>query len=848
MDSPRPDSDMDLLAPERENRDRARQTPPGQTRRANLLEGLTREIAWLAGTDPHSISVEHSLEALGLDSLGAVDLTTYLERHFDVKLSPVSLFGSMTLGQLVTLAENPGTNHDARTGASPTPARAAPEGAATERPAGGCAVVLRDWKIQSPLFCIPGVMGVATYLSRLGAEFRELFPLIAFQAPGIDGTEAPLGSVEEMARRYIDEMRAIQPEGPYKLAGHSFGGLVAHEMARRLHEQGERVDTLLLIDALQVRGAGERDGADADLMALYELYNIHQHFAGEPGAAARKFASLSPEKQYQALAREMGTRTRISVNSVLAVHRASYTAMKRFRSQYYPGPATLLRARSDFPARIQHPARDITFCTSDPALGWQGLCASLRITEVPGDHLTMVRPPHVKTLGRIMRQALDGRPRLSLGLERLRLARSPGSPERALEVSSRGVSFDPYHPVHVDDPYPILAQVRAHAPVLKNTMSQWWLTRHAEVSAGLRDKRFGVDPRGLSEAQPRLEADISRLPFLSALRRQHKDPSFSQHLNRFMLFLDPPRHQRLRRVFSPLFTPEAVRHWTGYIDECVEALIGDLRQHPEADLVKALALPLPAAAISKILGFPREDLSLVLPWAQDLIAGFDPLMSEQTASRINQSAEEFSRYIREHLQTQRRAGRAAAEGPTLDPGHVLDQGLGLDELTTHYALLFAVGFETTTDMIGNSALALLRNPDQLERWRAHPELTGNAVEELLRYESPVRCSIRYALEDLDFGGQRIRRGEMVVFSFSGANRDPRLFPDPDRLDIGRDARRHVAFAHGAHYCLGAHLARIELQRVLPALIRHDFSLAPGGTRWRPSMVFRGLETLRIRNH
>ncbi|MCW8127194.1 cytochrome P450 [Microbulbifer halophilus] len=829
-----------LLDPTSHDADRETVRP---SHRRNLREGLTREVARLLENDAGATSIpeDHPLNQLGLDSLAAVELVEYIERHFHVKLPVMSLFGSMTLGQLVDLVEETrmktGTEGGAGTPAS-TSLKAQP---------GACAVALHDWEVALPLFCIPGSMGVATYLSSLCSELTGLSSTIAFQSPGIDGTEPPTGSVEELARRYIGEMQTIQPEGPYRLAGHSFGGLVAHEMACQLHEQGEQIEALFLIDTFQVRSIGEgKDVTTSELMALFELHNIVQRLSGrldDNPIYASELESLPPEEQRELLAKRLGPHFN-SLSRIATVHHANYMAMERFQPRFYPGPATLLCARSEFPAELVHPGRSLHFCTDEPDLGWKGLYASLNIITVPGDHVTMVRPPHAKALAEAMRPAMDAQSRLSLGLDRLLPAKAPRSPGRALEISGQGISFDPYHQDYIDDPYPFLSQLRDCGPVVKDTVSRWWLTRHTEVSAGLRDKRFGVDPRGLTET-PRLDTSSANFPFLSALSRQQEGVSFSQHLNRFMLFLDPPQHQQLRRVFSPLFTPEAVKRWTSYIDECAAELIDKLRQSREVDLIKELALPLPAAAISEILGFPREDVSEVLPWGQDMILGLDPLLSDDTTIRINRSAEEFSRYIREHLETQR---KVASRPGTVDPNAALDQGLSIEELVTHYALMFAVGFETTTDMIGNSALALLRHPDQLERWQAHPEISDNAVEELLRYDGPVRCSIRYALEDLDFGGHRMRRGEMVLFSFSSANRDPRAFLKPDRLDLGRDSRRHVAFAHGAHYCLGAHLARIELRRVLPALIRHDLSLVPGGAKWRSSLVFRGLETLGIRIH
>jgi cytochrome P450 len=171
--------------------------------------------------------------------------------------------------------------------------------------------------------------------------------------------------------------------------------------------------------------------------------------------------------------------------------------------------------------------------------------------------------------------------------------------------------------------------------------------------------------------------------------------------------------------------------------------------------------------------------------------------------------------------------------------------LTIDELVANCVLLFGAGFETTSSVIGNGVLALLRNPDQLQLLRERPEIAENAVEELLRYDGAIRVSFRTALEDVDIGGKLIRRGDSVLFVLPAANHDPAVFPEPDRLDLTRNAKHHLAFAHGPHYCLGAHLARLEIQSAITALIRHDFAAVPGGFEWRQSVSFRGLERLRI---
>ncbi|QEM80265.2 cytochrome P450 [Halomonas binhaiensis] len=840
-------------APASESHHTGWHTLDADARRQLLRDDITQAISRLTGNGDHALlAPDARLSQVGLDSLAGMDLAVHIEQQFGVSLPLMALLSSTTLGDLIARVEQTGIHGNKKNKGwqwqddATAPLHAASDATCVATLPGGCAVALSDWKVDAPLFCVPGLTGMPAYLSSLAPAFGTSRPLVAFQAPGADGLEHPLGSVEELASRYIDEMKAIQPEGPYTLAGHSFGGLVAYEMAQRLSEQGASVHVLLL-DTLTPSENDETSDASDEVMALFELCHVNRRFTGDasPVPGLEKLDTLSLEQQREILARELGVESTTVATRLAAIYKASYAAMESYRPRPYAGPVTLFRARSSFPEQVLHPARKLMLWCGNKTLGWEPFCPSLKVVKVPGDHFTMVLPSHATELVTAMQEAISDRPRMHLGLERLAAAHIPHREGRPLDISAQALTLDPYHPVHIEDPYPILRQVRTQTPAIRDIMSRWWITRHADVSAGMRDKRFSVDPRSLQGIEHTFakNSNIS-LPMLSASSRQQQDKAFNSLLNNFMLFLDPPRHQYLRRVFTPLFTPEAVQHWAHFIDARAEELIGNLKAHPAPDLVRDLALPLPVAVISGMLGLPQEDIPLLLPWAQDLIRSFDPLLSDEITRRIDQSAADFTRYLREHLETLRRTSAVANEY-TLSPCAALDQGLSLEELIAQYAIIFAVGFETTTDMIGNSTLALLRNPDQLERWRRHPELTENAVEELLRYDGAVRCSMRYALDDVELGGQQIQRGDTVVFSFSAANRDPQAFPNPERLDIGRNAGKHVAFAHGAHYCLGAYLARLELRRVLPALIRHDFALAPEGVQWRDSMVFRGMEQLRI---
>ncbi|WEL43397.1 cytochrome P450 [Pseudomonas sp. CBSPBW29] len=272
-------------------------------------------------------------------------------------------------------------------------------------------------------------------------------------------------------------------------------------------------------------------------------------------------------------------------------------------------------------------------------------------------------------------------------------------------------------------------------------------------------------------------------------------------------------------------------------------LIANMRLRPEPDIVRDLALPLPIRVISKMLGTPQQDAFVLESWANDLFQGGNPVLAD-AIERINTSAQDFMQYIADHLGRRRRS-------PARDDflSFLLEkyegQPLSDDELAANFILLFAAGFETTASVISNSVLALMRNPDQLQLLREHPELMENAVEEFIRYEGAFRLTIRTALEDVEMGDGVIPRGDQVYFVMSAANRDPQMFADPDRLDVMRDAKRHVGFGHGIHYCLGAPLARFEIQSAIAALIRYDFAPVSGAIEWKESIMFRSMERLPI---
>lgn len=806
-------------------------------RRRMLAEYIALEVSRVIQTEGIALSLETRLADTGIDSLGGMELIGAIERQFGVAIPISTLLSSATLNDLVTRVEWSARSRDALgNGQSSTASLHAGSQAQKMRTA-----LLRDWRVPAPLFLIPGLNGTAHYLSPLCKAFDMDRACIAFQAPGIDGLEAPLGSIEEMARRYIEEMRSIQPQGPYAIAGHSFGGLIAYEMAQRLAEQAQVVEPLMLLDTAV---SESEDGADQsdEIMALFEFIGVFCRFSGQPPMSADILMGLPLDQQRQTLWSMLGSNP--AAANVIEVYRKNMVAMLRYRPRPYTGPVILYRSTDGFPAEAVHPDRRVRHAFGTPALGWDKFCADLRIIKTPGDHFTMVMPPQAETLVASLQEALAPRINMVIGFERLQPADAAYTDGRALLIDKAHIHFDPHHPDFREDPYPFLNQMRDHTPIFQDALSQWWVLRHADVSVGLRDKRFSVDPRSLDHTRD-IGGSSAKPSALSSWFRNQKDSPLARLYNDFLLFLDAPRHTLLRKVFSPLFSQENVRNLVEYIDERVEMLVAGMRGQPQPDLIHGLALPLPVSVISMIYGVPEDDATFVTQWARDLGMGLDTGMSLQALQKAERSAEDFTRYLRAHVERLRKDASPLPHATQLNVDEVIKQGIGTDELVAHIAMSYFAGFETTTNVIGNGTLALLRHPDQFARLRDDPSLAESAVEELLRYDCPVLVTARFAMQDTEVAGQAIPRGSSVIFMLGAANRDPVVFPDPDRLDIARSAKHHVAFSHGAHYCLGASLARLELQRAFLALSKERVRLVPGSLAWRKTFGFRGLDQFKI---
>ena len=316
-------------------------------------------------------------------------------------------------------------------------------------------------------------------------------------------------------------------------------------------------------------------------------------------------------------------------------------------------------------------------------------------------------------------------------------------------------------------------------------------------------------------------------------------------LSKILLFMDAPDHTRVRGLVGKAFTPRTVERLRPRIAELAGELLAPLREAGSFDVIGDFAYPLPVTVICELLGVPAEDRPLFRRLTADMAAVVDLEATPEEFGRAAGAALGFTAYLVPLFEDRRTSPRDDVISSLVAAEEAGDR-LGADELLTTVILLLVAGHETTMNLIGNGLLALLRHPDQLSLLRDQPHLMASAVEELLRYDSPVRRVVRTALEDAVVDGQQVRAGGQVMAMLHLANHDPAVFASPDMLDITRDARRHVAFGAGVHYCLGAALARAEAQVALQALIAlPGLELAIDAPQWRPMETLHALVSLPV---
>src|SRR5437016_538473 len=316
----------------------------------------------------------------------------------------------------------------------------------------------------------------------------------------------------------------------------------------------------------------------------------------------------------------------------------------------------------------------------------------------------------------------------------------------------------------------------------------------------------------------------------------------AQMMTKQMLFMDAAAHTRLRSLASMAFTPARVEALRNHIRDILDALLEPLLQRGHMDVIKDLAAPLPAIVTAEMLGVPTSDCDRLKAWSADfaeVLGNFQH--NPDRASRTLKCVEEMTVYFREAIRRLKAEPRAGLINSFMTAELDGDR-LTEDEIIANCIVTMVGGQETTTNLIGNGVLSLLRHPHQLQRLRKDLSLIPSAVEELLRYESPSQHTARLAPDDVVIGGRAIRKRQAVIAVMGAANRDPQRFPDPDRLDFARTDNRHVAFGWAAHFCFGAPLARMEGQIAFEAILRRlpRLALKPGPIRWRTNLGLRGL--------
>jgi cytochrome P450 len=381
-----------------------------------------------------------------------------------------------------------------------------------------------------------------------------------------------------------------------------------------------------------------------------------------------------------------------------------------------------------------------------------------------------------------------------------------------------------------EDPYPYYDRYRGRERLVGGGDTIWFSFSHADVWSMLRHPMLSTNERWATV--------YAELP---------EDPDRDNSL----LFLDPPDHTRLRGLISKAFTPRRIEGLRETAESICAELLDDIRQQHSPgepfDLISALAYPLPVRVICELLGIPASDVPVFTGWSRVLARSVDPavLRPADVQAAILDAQAELRDYLNDLLAARRRrpggdllSGLLAAEAD--------GDRISADETVLLAKVLLIAGHETTVNLIGNGVLALMQFPDQFELLSQRPDLIPSAVDELLRFDSPVQFDARWATADLDLAGTTVKAGDGIMLLLGAANRDPAVFDAPGHLDVTRDARRHVAFGGGIHHCLGASLARLEGQVALSAILSNLRRLELAGqTSRRPTLTLRGLESLPV---
>jgi len=401
------------------------------------------------------------------------------------------------------------------------------------------------------------------------------------------------------------------------------------------------------------------------------------------------------------------------------------------------------------------------------------------------------------------------------------------------------MDFQPYSRDFAADPYPVYAQLRRESPIFwSEDFELTFFTRYDDITRLLADSRLG---RSMDDLRSRAAHEVSRS------RDAWSDlPNYSRFVRTNLLEMEGEGHARLRRILAEYITPARIRGLRERIEALVNELLDAVISQRNMDFVRDFAVPLPVFVISELLGWPPEERHRLRPWSADIVRLYEKDSTPEHEAQAEMATAEFADRLRTLIAERRSEPREdliSALAARVDEVHGLEE----DQLIATCILLLNAGHESTVNAAGNGMLALLRNPDQLARLSADGSLIETAVEEILRYDSPLHFFHRFVLEDMRYGDREFKQGDMLGLLYGSANRDAEAFERADEFDVGRHPNPHIAFGKGRHFCLGAPLARLELQLLFQTLLERipGITLAGQTPRYNTGLVFRGLKELHV---